>query len=76
MKINIACKIFFQVNSDKYTDEEKGTAIYEVVKMPTHNGITKDAMLEVIRYLLNLAFDIPEGDEGAEECWNTPIEEE
>ncbi len=61
MKINTACKIFLQVNSDKYTDEEKGTAIYEVLKMPTHNGITKDAMLKVIEYLLNLAFDIPEG---------------
>lgn len=63
MKINTACKIFLQVNSDKYTDEEKGTAIYEVLKMPTHNGITKDAMLKVIEYLLNLAFDIPEGRE-------------
>lgn len=63
MKINTACKIFLQVNSDKYTDEEKGTAIYEVLKMPTHNGITKDAMLKVIEYLLNLAFDIPEGNE-------------
>lgn len=67
MKINTACKIFLQVNSDKYTDEEKGTAIYEVLKMPTHNGITKDAMLKVIEYLLNLAFDIPEGRrDGAE----------
>ena len=63
MKINTACKIFLQVNSDKYTDEEKGTAIYEVLKMPTHNGITKDAMLKVIEYLLNLTFDIPEGSE-------------
>lgn len=63
MKINTACKIFLQVNSDKYTDEEKGTAIYEVLKMPTHNGITKDAMLKVIEYFLNLAFDIPEGSE-------------
>lgn len=63
MKISTACKVFLQVNSDKYTDEEKGTAIYEVLKMPTHNGITKDAMLKVIEYLLNLAFDIPEGNE-------------
>lgn len=63
MKISTACKIFLQVNSDKYTDEEKGTAIYEVLKMPTHNGITKDAMLKVIEYLLNLAFDIPEENE-------------
>lgn len=63
MKINTACKVFLQISSDKYTDEEKGTAIYEVLKMPTHNGITKDSMLKVIEYLLNLAFDIPEGRE-------------
>jgi len=28
--------------------------------METHNSITKAAMLNVIRYLLNLAFDVPE----------------
>ena len=66
MNIGTACAIFLQINSGKYTDEEKGTAIHEVLKMPTHNGITKDAMLEVIGYLLNLAFDIPEGSEVAD----------
>ena len=60
MKIGKACAIFMQIDSDEYTAEEKGTAIYEVLKMPTHNGITKDKMLSVIWYLLNLAFDIPE----------------
>ncbi len=60
MKIGTACAIFLQINSEKYTDEEKGTAILEVLKMPTHNGISKSAMLEVIGYLLNLAFDVPE----------------
>ena len=65
MKIGTACAIFLQINSEKYTDEEKGTAILKVLKMPTHNGITKDAMLEVIEYLLNLAFDVPEGSEVA-----------
>ena len=52
MKIGTACAIFLQINSEKYTDEEKGTAILEVLKMPTHNGISKSAMLEVIGYLL------------------------
>lgn len=41
MKIGTACAIFLQINSEKYTDEEKGTAILEVLKMPTHNGIFK-----------------------------------
>ena len=60
MKIGKACAIFAQIDSEKYTVEEKGTAIYEVLKMPTHNGITKDQMLSVIRFLVLLAFDIPE----------------
>ena len=30
MKIGTACAIFLQINSEKYTDEEKGTAILEV----------------------------------------------
>lgn len=60
MKIGKACAIFMQIDSDEYTVEEKGTAIYEVLKMPTHNGINKDKMLSVIWYLLNLTFDIPE----------------
>ena len=55
-----ACKIFLEIDSDIYTPEEKGAAIYEVLKMPTHMGISNDAMLKVIRYLLELAYDLPE----------------
>ena len=60
MKIGKACAIFQQIDSGKYTVEEKGTAIFEVLKMSTHNGVTKDAMLRVINFLLHLAFDVPE----------------
>ncbi len=67
MKIGTACAIFLQINSEKYTDEEKGTAILEVLKMPTHNEISKSAMLEVIGYLLNLAFDVPKESVATEE---------
>lgn len=66
MKIGKACAIFSQIDSDKYTLEEKGTAIYHVLKMPTHNGITKDAMLEVIKFFLPLAYDLPEQTSEAE----------
>lgn len=52
MGIGKDCAIFMNINSDKYTDEEKVSAICSVVEMPTHNGVTKDAMLEVIRYAL------------------------
>lgn len=60
MRISTACEIFQRINSEEYTDEEKGEAILEVLKMPTHNSISKCAMLEVIGYLLSLAFDVPE----------------
>lgn len=64
MKIGKACAIFMNIDSPDYTTEEKGTAIMHVVEMPTHMGITKDAMLKVIWWLLNLAFDLPEPTKG------------
>lgn len=59
MNIGKACAIFDQIESEKYTPEEKGEAILLVAQMPTHMSITKGAMLKVIWWLLNLAFDIP-----------------
>lgn len=60
MNTGKACAIFQQIDSDKYTLEEKGAAIHEALKMPTHNGVTKAAMLRVINFLLHLAYDVPE----------------
>ena len=40
MNIGKACAIFEQIESERYTDEEKLLAIREVIEMPTHNGIT------------------------------------
>lgn len=50
MNIGKACAIFEQINSDRFTDAEKLEAVREVVEMPTHNGITKDKMLAVLRW--------------------------
>lgn len=61
MNIGKACAIFEMIESENFTDEEKGTAIMQVCGMATHNGITKAAMLRVIWWLLNLSFDVPEG---------------
>lgn len=61
MGIGKSCAIFMDIDNDKYTVEEKGAAILAVVNMATHNGVTKDAMLCVIRFLLPLAYDMPEG---------------
>ena len=50
MNIGKACAIFEQINSDQFSDAEKLKAVREVVAMPTHNGITKNAMLNVLRW--------------------------
>ena len=57
MNIKIAVAIFEQINSEKFTDEEKAAAIYEVMQMPTHNSITKKLMLEAIKWLWNYTFE-------------------
>ena len=59
MKVNAgkAMAIFMQIDSDKFTDEEKAEAIYVVMKMPTHMSITKDKMLSVIKWLWNRSYE-------------------
>ena len=64
MNIANACWIFTNIDSEEYTPEEKGLAVMQVCRMATHNSITKDMMLRVIWWLLNLAFDVPEGERG------------
>lgn len=54
MNIGKACAIFEQIESDKYTEQDKLQAIKEVIAMPTHNGITKDEILKAFRWLFNL----------------------
>lgn len=57
MKISKVCTIFENVDSPDFTDLEKGEAIYEVLKMPTHNSITKGKMLDVIKWLFDKVFE-------------------
>lgn len=61
MNTGKACAIFQQIDSEKYNEEEKAEAIYRVLKMPTHNGITKAEILKVTNYLFNLHFDVEDG---------------
>lgn len=61
MRLGDAIRIFADIDNKEYTDEQKGAAILAVIGMETHNSIKKTAMLKVIRYLLNLAFEVPEG---------------
>lgn len=65
MNIIRATKIFHEINSSDYSLEEKGNAILQIVTMPTHNSITKAAMLEVIKFLLNELFEVVEDEENA-----------
>lgn len=52
-----AMAIFMQINSEEYTDDEKALAIYIVMEMATHMSITKDMMLDVIKWLWNKSFE-------------------
>lgn len=52
--IGQALAIFSDIENPGFSEEIKALAIYKVLEMPTHNGVTKDKMLEVIRWLWNL----------------------
>ena len=54
MNIGKACGIFEQINSEKYTDQEKLYAIKQVLDMPTHNGITKAAIIDSFRWFYQI----------------------
>ena len=62
MKIGQALSIFMDIESDEHTTVEKADAIRKVLKMPTHNGVTKDMMLKVIRWLFCLFFEWKDDD--------------
>ena len=51
MNIGKAHAIFTQISDGKYTDEEKMAAVYRFLKQPTHVGISRDALIAVIRWL-------------------------
>lgn len=57
MELGKATAIFLNINSDKYTEIEKGEAIKIVLEMPTHNGISKNKILEVTKWLFDLCFE-------------------
>ena len=55
--------LFQNIRSQAHSLEEKAAAIKVVCEMPTHNGITKDQMLEVIRWLMEILFIVDVGEE-------------
>lgn len=57
MGIGEAGAIFNNIDSDKYTVEEKGLAIKMILDMPTHNGVTKAMLMKALKWLWNEHFE-------------------
>lgn len=57
MTIGRAILIFSDIKNPGFLEKEKALAIYKVLGMPTHNGVTKDKMLEVIRWLWDQRYE-------------------
>ena len=51
MNIGKAFAVFQQIDSKKYTKDEKYEAIHDVINASTINGITKRQVLDVVSYL-------------------------
>lgn len=64
MTFGEAYAIFKQIDSDKYSDEEKGAAIFIVLNMETHNGVTKADLIAVVKYLFRMCFTFDTGKDG------------
>lgn len=58
MTLSEATVIFSDISNSKYSDEEKALAIYQVMNMPTQNSVTKNEMLEVIKFLWNQSYEL------------------
>ena len=53
-----AVKIFKNINSEENSILDKGIAIFEVKEMETFNSITKDEMMDVVRFLYPYFFKV------------------
>ena len=57
MNIGLACAIFQNINSEKYTENGKLEAIKKVLEMPTHNGTTKEEIISAFRWFWNWSIE-------------------
>ena len=53
----VAFALFKNIDNPGFTEIEKGMAVKIVMDAATHNSITKDDMLHVIRWLWNMVFE-------------------
>ena len=64
MNIGKAVAICENLDSEKYSLEEKALAIREVMNMPTHMGVKKDTLIEMIKWLWNFNLEVSESHNG------------
>ena len=57
MNTGKAFAVFVNIESAKYTEEEKGCAIKLITKLETHNAVTKPMIHAVAKWLLGMARD-------------------
>lgn len=60
MNISKACAIIKNINANNISDDDKALAIYIVMNMATHNGITKAEFLEAVKWLWNRSYEVSE----------------
>ena len=60
MTMGDAYVIFSNIDTAEFDDEVKGLAVWKIARMETHNSVTKDMMVKVIRWLLGLCFEVTE----------------
>ena len=61
MNIGVACAIVHNINSEKYSEDEKIEALKMFLEMTTHNGTTKEQILKAFRWFWD--FCIEESEE-------------
>lgn len=59
-----ALAIVKNINTAECNDEEKAHAIYLVMNMPTHMSITKDELINAIKWLWHYSWEFKEEMEG------------
>lgn len=58
MNARKATAIFKQTNENMYTDMTKLAAIYQVLNLPTHNGISKDSIIAAFKWMFDFGYEL------------------
>ena len=61
MSYTRACLILKNINQYENDEEVVVSAIYKILKMPTINAVTKDDLLNAVKWLFNKCYEIERG---------------